>query len=521
MSAEGLQDRALVGGRVFTGDRYQAALLVEGGKVVSVGSQSSVLRDKGKGTDVVQLHGKLVIPGLVDAHMHLAEVAIARETLDLRGTKDLKDLQRRVVGWSRAHPKGPILGWGWDQEVMTDRRYPTREDLDSLPLDRPVILRRVCGHAAVLNTAALDAIKVGEHPSDPPGGVYGRDAKGRLTGVLFDNALVQLQYLQVDALRADPGVISRTLVYAASLGLTTLVPVESSTVEIQFSMRLAQNEPLPVRLRFYIDLRNLEDAPKFLGGKRDDACSVIGMKVETDGSFGAHTAWLFEEYADAATVGFPLWTDSELMEGLDRSKELGLQAAVHAIGDRAMDRVLRILESHPAAGRPRIEHASMTPPSVAPALNRLRPFLVVQPHFVVTDWWVPQRLGVERARWTYAFRSLLENGHDLSGSSDAPVEPLDPWTGIEAAVERAPGTPLGDLTPSERLAPEQAVTLYTKSCGDAVLEPALGRLEAGSPADYLLLDVADLGKAVRRGRQSVAETWRAGRRTWPREKKPQ
>ena len=98
---------------------------------------------------------------------------------------------------------------------------------------------------------------------------------------------------------------------------------------------------------------------------------------------------------------------------------------------------------------------------------------------------------------------------------------MDPWTGIEAAVERAPGTPLGDLTPSERLAPEQAVTLYTKSCGDAVLEPALGRLEAGSPADYLLLDVADLGKAVRRGRQSVAETWRAGRRTWPREKKPQ
>lgn len=416
------------------------------------------------------------------------------------------------------HPHGPILGWGWDQENLEEKRYPTRDDVDRIPTERPIILRRVCGHAAVLNSAALDTLKVGENPEDPPGGIYGRDPQGRLTGLLFDNALVPLFHFSLQALRAGPEQVRRTLDYAASMGLTTLVPVESPSDEIEIAADLASKAPLPTRLRFYIDMRDLDAAPSFLRKGGDEDWRLVGMKAETDGSFGAHTALLVENYSDQPTTGIPLWSDEELAAGLERSRELGLQPALHAIGDRAMDRALRLLEALPSAGRPRIEHASLTPPSLFHRLDRVRPFLVVQPHFVVTDWWVPQRLGAERARWTYAFKTLADRGHPLAGSSDSPVEPLDPWTGLEAAMNRAPGTVFGDLTAGERLSAERAMTLYTKGCGESVLEPRLGILAPGSPADYLVLETASLDAAIQVGRKALMETWHDGRPTWSSQK---
>jgi hypothetical protein len=509
-----VEDRALIEGCVFTGERYQDALLVEDGRVVSVGSREQVLRDKGTGSVIVHLRGRLVIPGLIDAHMHLGETTLLQEGVDLRAVRTIPEIRERTKAWMVRHPRGPVLGWGWDQENLEETRYPTRDDLEGISTDRPIILRRVCGHAAVLNSAALDALEIGSNPKDPPGGIYGRDAHGRLTGLLFDNALVALSPFSLDALKTNPERIRRTLDYAASTGLTTLVPVESAADEIRISMELANEEPLSARLRFYIDLRDLEEAPSFLKERGRDDWRLVGMKAETDGSLGAHTAWLFDGYADETTTGIPLWRDDELAEGLERSRELKLQAALHAIGDRATDRVLRLLETHPPSSRPRIEHASVTPPSLFARLDRVRPFLVVQPHFVVTDWWIPQRLGLERTRWTYAFKTLADRGYPLAGSSDSPVEPLDPWTGLEAAVKRAPGTEFGRRTAAERLSPEQALALYTKDCGDAVLDPRLGMLAPGSPADYLVLRTTSLQAAIQAGRKALTETWHDGRQTW-------
>jgi len=169
----------------------------------------------------------------------------------------------------------------------------------------------------------------------------------------------------------------------------------------------------------------------------------------------------------------------------------------------------------PVSGTPRIEHASLTPPDLWPSLEKARPFLVVEPHFVETDRWLIRRLGPERARWTYAFRSLTDRGFALGGASDAPVEPLDPWTGLRAATFRAPRSEFGRWTASERLAPIEAVQLYTRNAGATLAEPGLGQLSAGAHADFVITSVPSLDAALAADRPLVTETWVGGVRRFP------
>ncbi|MGA7861873.1 MAG: amidohydrolase [Thermoplasmata archaeon] len=510
-------DRAWVNGRVFTGTGFAEGFLVEGGEVRVVGPDDAVRRAKGAGSEVADLRGRLVLPGLIDLHLHMTDTLLEREGVDLRGARSRDELAERVRSRLTPGSSAPLVGVGWDSSLWPDGRDPTRDELDRISSEQPLILLQVSMHAAVLNSRALVELGIDETVTDPPGGRLGRDGAGRLNGLLYDSALDRLRTSTASQqwVRGNLPAYRRLLEHAAALGLTTICPVLATPEEVEAVATLSGQE-LPVRVRFYLDLRSLGRYGSLPTPRPDSGWRVTGVKAITDGAFGTRTAWLSAPYTDAPeTSGYPIWDDAELEQSLQKAKELGLPPALHAIGDRAIGRVLNLLAKLETAGIPRVEHVSLTPAALWPALAKVRPHLVIQPHFVETDRWVVQRLGPERARWTYAFRTLTDQGFHLGGASDSPVEPLDPWTGLRAAVFRVPQSEFGRLTSSERLAPIEAFQLYTRNAGPILGEPGLGRLATGGPADFVITSTPSLDAALASDRAPVVETWVGGRRRFP------
>ena len=513
-------------GRVFTGERLVEAFLVDEGRVVAAGTVESVRRAAPTGTAVESLGGHLVLPGLIDAHLHLAELARTRETFDARTADSLVALTEQLRAWAAAHPTGALVGRGWEREQFREGRDPDCEVLDRAVADRPVILYHTSGHAAVVNTAALAAAGVTRTSPDPAHGRVGRSSDGTPDGRLSEEAMRAVAALAAAAHPPDAATLGQTLLEAASFGLTTVATLNASSEEVAALRDLAVRSALPIRVRAYPRLGRLgewtdeELRPVGPAGQ----FSIAGGKAFADGAFGPRTAWLSAPYADApGEEGLPVGTEEELSNGIREAVERGLAPAVHAIGDRALARTVRLYG--PWTGRTarplRVEHAALTPPELLGELERVRPALVVQPGFLWSDLWLPARLGRSRARWAYAFRTLLDHGLRLAGSSDAPYDPLDPWRGLRASVARA--DPLGrsaNSDPAEALPAEEAVRLYTRYGGQVLGESDLGSLEPGARADFVRTDVTDLARAVARGRSVVRETWSAGRRLYARPDRP-
>jgi predicted amidohydrolase YtcJ len=505
-----------VHGRVFTGRRYCEALLVEDGQVVVAGTAAEARRNAATGVEVHPLDGAVLLPGLIDAHFHVADVTRFREGLHLDGISSIDALVEAVRQWGETHPQSPIVGRGWNPELSIGGEWPTLQDLDRAIADRPVILVHVSGHAGVVNSSALAAARMTRASADPPGGRLGRSSDGIPDGRVFETALkILMDRLDLRDMPA-PAALRRTLQWATSLGLTTLGAMSATPEEAIALRELARSEFLPGRVRVYLLGTRWEEYYRAPSGPEGPPgrFAVVGVKAYTDGAFGTRTAWLSAPYSDAPdSSGMAVAVDEQLRAVLAAAVRRGLVPALHAIGDRAIEYALGLLdEFRPPAGKPsRIEHAALTSPSLFGALARVRPALVVQPGFVWSDHWLGARLGPSRARWAYAFRSLLDQGHLLVGSSDAPYDPVDPWRGIRAAVERTDAEGRSaNATPQEALAPETAILLYTANGGAGLGEPALGRLEPGSPADFVRLGSTSLEAAILAGSTAVRETWVAG-----------
>jgi predicted amidohydrolase YtcJ len=505
-----------VGGRVFTGRRYCEALLVENGEVVVAGPESEARRAASTGVSVRDLGGALLLPGLIDAHFHVAEVTRMREGLDLAGMDSIERLIETVRRWAESHPSGGVIGRGWDPERFPGGAWPTRRDIDRAVAGRPAILIHASGHAAVVNSAALTAAGFGRDTPDPAGGRFGREVDGSPDGRVFESAIGALEHRLGDAPVPGRTAMQRTLRAVAALGLTTIGAMSADPEEAIELRELAGSGGLPGRLRVYLRWNRWEEYFRKPAGPAGPPgrFAVVGVKAFTDGAFGTRTAWLSEPYTDdPGHSGMPVAVDNELRALLASAKEHGLAPALHAIGDRAVAYALERLEPFPRTSYPRdrIEHAALTPPSLFEALARVRPALVVQPGFVWSDHWLGARLGPARARWAYAFRSLIQQGHLVAGSSDAPYDPVDPWRGLRAAVHRIdPEGRSANAAPAEALAPEEAVRIYTANGGAAFGEPTLGVLEPGSPADLLLLRSSTLENAIATGSAGIRETWVAG-----------
>ncbi len=516
--------KAFVNGNVylsFSPVRKGEAFLVANGRVLKTGSSGGIKELAERlGAELIDLEGKTVMPGFIDSHLHMEELGMALLTLDLRGVRSIEELKERLRDYAEK-TEGWIIGHGWDQELFREKRWPNRFDLDEVVSDRPVILSRVCLHAAVLNTRAMELTGLLE--AEVPGVVR---ENGKATGVVKEEAfeLARERFKESLTVEDYKRFILTAQEHLLSLGVTAVgtMSVEEKVIralsELEAEGRLklrvfAYLDPGKRGKEFFEDTSILECLEKLgvrsgFGRRR---LRIAGIKVLADGSLGARTAWLSEPYSDAETSGYPNVSREKLEEVASRTDRAGLQMAIHGIGDRAIDMILDVY-SLLGLGH-RLEHASVIRPDQIKRLSELGVLVSVQPHFVVTDWWAVERVGEERVRWVYPFRSMLKAGIILGFGTDAPVEPADPWETVVAAVLR-PGK-LGELTPGERLSVEEALKAYTLGSAALLGDEELGALCEGKMADFIVLSQDPLKVEPEKLEEiKVEETWISGERVF-------
>jgi len=489
-------DMALINGNIISMNPAKPeaqAVAVLNSKIVEVGTNAEVKRWIDKNTGVIDLKGRTVVPGFIDTHVHMADFGRSFTWIDLRGVDSIKEIQRLLQKRVLETPKGKwILGRGWDQDRLRERRYPTRWDLDKVSHYNPVILTRVCGHIGVANSRALEIAGISRETKEPPSGQIDKDPKtGEPTGILREAAHDLVWNLQPEPSEEE---LTKACVLACEkavkAGLTSVHWIIFKPVEIHILQRLREEGKLPLRVYIIIPsnflscLANIGESTGF----GDHTLRLGGVKVLVDGSLGARTAALKEPYNDEpSTRGILCCSQKDLYETIMKAQKAGFQACVHAIGDRALSVVLNAFEkaskdSHnKRMRRHRVEHASVLSKQFIKRLKKLGLIVCVQPHFVISDFWVSARLGPDRARWTYPFKNLIESGVLIAGGSDCPVESISPLLGVYALVSR-------ESFPEERVTVEEALRIYTVNAAYASFEEKVkGSIEKGKLADFTVL----------------------------------
>lgn len=471
------------------------ALAVEHGRITKIGTDQEILSIAGREAHIWDLGGATVLPGLTDCHTHLVSYGIELSGANLRKATSISEIQDSLRKQSkRTRAEGWVLGYGWDQEKLRERRFPNRFDLDAAIPDRPVCIFRVCEHICVANSVALQLANITTATELPAGGVIDHDnGTGEPTGVLRENAM-NLVHSHIPALddRELRKAISLAMHRAVSAGLTSIHCIVDEPQHVRVLQ--AMNRAGELRARIYVLIPDgwLGQAGQIgiSTGFGDEMLRIQAVKAFTDGSLGARTAALESPYSDSPdTRGVQIHSQDELNAIVESAAHQGLQVAIHAIGDHAVAMALTAIENARLAVpqsdklRHRIEHASVLNPDLIKRIRRARVIASVQPHFIPSDPWVPARVGRERARFVYALRSLLESGTTVVGGSDCPVEPIDPLEGISAAVTSA------TRDYGERVEIQDALEMFTKNAAYATHEEKLkGTIREGNMADLVVLD---------------------------------
>jgi len=444
-------------------------IIIDPPKIARIGYESSLWHDLG-GVRRVSVDGGYLIPGLHDSHTHLAfSSAVSADLRFVRDVGELVAVMRRHMERVRRLGYPYVVGRGWDHEIFPSRAMPTIEDMDRVSTEHPVIAVRVCGHLAVVNTVMLERIREWGLERKYPQYIIRED--GRPTGVIVEELLWEV----IGRLPPPPMnfLINYTIRYLreyASYGVTHLNIVSVEERHVPVLEEALTKVPLVIGL--YPHQRAYETVKS-----RARKAVVCGIKMYADGSLGAETAYLREPFLSGKN-GEMLISRSNIVNALELMGGEG-QLAIHAIGDAAIHNVIKLVKSLGVSPqRVRIEHASLTPPEVLKEITSYRPHVVVQPHFIISDWWADRKLGKERARHLYALRSLY-SATKVYGSSDYPVEPKNPLLGIYSAVLR-PG--IGSLSPGEALSVDEAFAIYSR-------DPCMGEtvLMEGARADITVL----------------------------------
>ncbi|MEE8391119.1 MAG: amidohydrolase [Anaerolineae bacterium] len=507
-----LADQLLINGRIYTMDAgcpRASALAISGKRILAVGDDPSTsdassasghgLHDLlAPGGKVLDLGGRCVLPGLTDSHIHFTCYAFGLREIDLSQAATLDEVSSLVAERVRETKPGEwIRGRGWDQEQWPERRFPTAADLDTVAPEHPVALIAKSGHALVANSRALQLAQVTAETPDPPGGRIGRDAGGRPNGMLFEGSAVDLVTDLIplpDSEQADEA-LREAFSNAWRVGLTSIHDVDGPPAFSAYQRLRARSE-LGLRVVKYLPAEALDSALEIelQTGLGDDWLQVGGIKAFTDGALGVRTAMMlapYEGYPD--NVGVPTIEKNALRELARKAVTGGLALAVHAIGDAANRMVLDVLADVGTGGlRHRIEHVQLLHPDDVDRLAALGVVASMQPLHATQDYEMAERYWGERCATAYAWRSLLDAGTLLAFGSDCPVENINPFLGIHAAVTRrcADGSPGPEgWYPEQRLTVEEAVRAHTLGAAQAVgLNDRLGSLSPGKLADLIVLD---------------------------------
>jgi predicted amidohydrolase YtcJ len=499
-------DLLLQNGRVYPVEpaRLRAqAVAVKDSRIFAIGDDSELEPLIGSETRVINLEGRLVLPGFMDSHVHFVAYALRRHQIVLDGVDDWEEIRRRIrTGVECAAPGGWVLGWGWNQNLWGDGTFPSKADLDDIAPHNPVALNRTDFHSLWVNSLALEKAGITAETSDPPEGRIDRDpATDEPSGILREWGAMRL--IEDVIPTPDDDAVDAALrdahAEAHQLGLTGVhdMRVETERVNaLRAFQGLHRRGDLTLRVSCALPVDHLDEAIAVgLGsGLGDATLRISGVKVFTDGSMGSGTAWMLEPYADAPhNYGLAITPKDQLRDIAHRAEQAGLSLIIHAIGDRAVREVLDVLAEVRESGlRHRIEHVQIIHPDDIPRLAQLGVVASMQPVHLMPDWPVADRVwGHERSRTAYALRSLLKTGIHLTLGSDCPVAPLNPLLGIQAAVLRQneKGEPRGGWYPEERLTVAEAVRGYTMGPAYAVgLEDVLGSITPGKLADLVVLD---------------------------------
>jgi predicted amidohydrolase YtcJ len=479
----------------------------------------------------VDVGGRTLLPGLIDAHGHVMSLGMAALQLDLVGTSSVADLQQRLRAYATSRPNDPWLsGRGWNQELWSESRFPTVADLDVAASDRPVVLERVDGHAFVVNSAALKAAGITAATKDPVGGKIERDASGNPTGLLVDAAM---ELVTAKAPAPTPAQLAQALDKAEeallSVGVTATADMGTSASDWAAMQDGGKNGRLNVRIMSYAyDVLNMRavvpngPTPWLF----DDRLRMGGIKLYADGALGSRGAWLKAPYSDKPdTRGLQFLKDAELFAKADEAASRGLQVAVHAIGDAANAQVISTYEQlsrkYGKDRRWRIEHFQIADPADIPRLAPAGIIASMQPTHQTSDRLMAEkRLGPDRLRGAYAWQSVIKSGARIAFGSDFPVESPNPFPGLSAAVSRQDinGQPQGGWFPEERVSFEQALSGFTRDAAYVgFADQKIGALEPGKWADFIIVD-RDISAADPQdlARTQVLETWVAGKKVWSR-----
>jgi len=517
-------DLVLTHGKVWTGEPYARpgqkatpaafveAVAVANGRILAVGTSQQMLAYVGPNTQVLDLEGRLAIAGFIDDHAHFIQGGFQLLEIDLKNTRSEADFVQRIGEKAKSLKRGRWMqGGDWDEEAWPDAKLPTRWMIDSVTPNNPVFLSRYDGHAVLANSVALNLAGVTRETRDPAGGVIVRDPHSlEPTGVLKDAAQdLVARVIPRPSQEEFQEALRAGLAEARRVGVTSVQDISvdgdspngSFTGEIDL-LRQAEREGW-LTCRFYeitpiAAWQRLAEAG-LAQGMGSDFLKMGAVKGFADGSLGSRTAWMFDPFSDEPGnrgLPLPLMNPPAKMEAaVAGSDKAGIQLAIHAIGDRAnaemLDIFARLGGPQTAARRFRIEHAQHLRPQDVARFAALGVVASMQPYHAIDDGrWVEKRLGHDRARFSYAWRSLLDAGAPLAFGTDWPVAPLDPLLGIYAAVTRATldGKHPEGWFPEQRLTLEQALRAYTQGSAYAAFEEKeKGTIAPGKLADVVVL----------------------------------
>lgn len=502
LATENGLDVALVNCTAWTGHTATSradALGIIGDRIVSLGA-AQVRQRTTASTRVIDLKGAFVMPAFNDGHTHFLRGSLTLTQPDLLGAKDRSEFTARIGAAARARPGKWILGGSWDEQRMGGT-LPTREWIDVVTPDTPVAVPRTDLHSYLLNTIALRQAGITRDTPDPSGGQIVRNANGEPTGIVKDNAkaLVDRVVPSLSAVDAD-AAIRAGIAHGLSKGLAQIHNPEIDWHTYESLRRLRAAGETDLRFFAFVPLVDWQKMVDIVAreGRGDDWVRWGAVNALSDGSLGSRTAVFHRPYTDAPDqIGVWVTSYANLKEWIGQADGHGLHVTTHAIGDRANDDVLDIYEAVAKANGPRdrrfrIEHAQHLSPSAIPRFARQKVVASVQPYHAIDDGrWAVNRIGPERLKGTYAFRSLIDSGASVAFGSDWPVAPLDPLTGVQAAITRQTidgRNPHGWL-PDQKLTAAQTLTAYTRGNAYAgFMEDRTGRLAPGYYADIAVFD---------------------------------
>jgi predicted amidohydrolase YtcJ len=499
-------DLIIVNAHVRTMDRNSptaSAVAILGNRIVSVGATKEIKQLAGPDTDVVDAEGRLVLPGFNDAHVHFMSGGFQLSSVDLRDAGTPQEFADRIRKFAEQLPtQGWITGGDWDHERWPGAKLPVKELIDRDTPDTPVFVNRLDCHMALANSLVLKLAGITRETIDPDGGIIVRDADGEPTGVLKD-AAQNLVWKVLPARSFDERLAAARAAtnYAASLGVTSVQDM-SAGADVGLYQALRDRGELKTRIYAIWPLPKWDELARTGVRARfgDAMLRTGGLKGFADGSLGSTTALFFDPYLDEPnSCGIPsdeMFPEGAMLERVRGADQAGLHVLIHAIGDRANDKVLSIYEQVEKENgdgdrRFRIEHAQHLRAADIPRFARAKVIASMQPYHAIDDGrWAEKRIGAPRARTTYAFRSLLDAGVTLAMGTDWTVAPLNPLLTIYAAVTRRTldGRHPNGWTPEEKISVAEAVTAYTAGSAFAEFqENEKGTIAPGKLADLVIL----------------------------------